>query len=127
MDKGIAFLHGINVSLSIYFQLGDFTHLQFGKGTGGDMLSCLLAILKGNSSTALLDTILKRDVDEDNPKYLSFGIPDSIILSSLRRYIRRHGSPILDLVTSEPDRASIRSTVDELTVHDLARYLSFQR
>ena len=127
MDDGIAFLHDVDVSRSTHFREGDFTHLQFDKGTGHDMLSCLLAILKGNSATALLATILKSDVDEENPKYSRFDIPDRIVLSSLRMYVRRHGKLILDLVRAKPDDAPTPSTVDELTVHDLARYLNYLR
>ena len=71
MDTGIAFLHDIDVALSTYFREGDFTHLQFDKGSGRDMLSCLLAVIKGNSRTDLLVTIMNSDVDEKNPKYSS--------------------------------------------------------
>ena len=127
MDTGIAFLHDIDVALSTYFREGDFTHLQFGKGSGQDMLSCLLAVIKGNSRTDLLVTILNSDVDEKNPKYSRFDIPDLTVLSKLRSYLRRNGQLIFDLVTSDPDGAPIPSTVNDLTVRDLARYLSFQR
>jgi hypothetical protein len=127
MDDGVTFLLGDEEPPCTYFQEGDFAYLHFGKGTGQGMLSCLLAVIKGNSNTDLLESILKSDVDEKIPKYSRFDIPDSIILLCLRTYLRTHGRSILTLVTSEPDRAPIPSTVNDLTVHDLARYLSFQR
>ena len=74
MDDGVTFLFVNDESPCTYFQNGNFTHLQFGKGTGQDMLSCLLAILKGNDATDLLATILKSDVDEESPKYSRFDI-----------------------------------------------------
>ena len=47
LDAGVAFLLGVGVEESTYFQDTDFTHLQYcGKGSGGGMLACLLAILK---------------------------------------------------------------------------------
>ncbi len=127
MDDGIAFLQDVDVSRSTHFREGDFTHLQFDKGIGQDMLSCLLAILKGNSATALLATILKSDVDEENPKYSRFGIRDRKIQSCLRSYLRTHDKKIFVFVTTQPDDAPTPSTVDELTVHDLARYLNYLR
>lgn len=54
----VAFLLGVKEST--YFQDTNFTLLQYcGKGSGQGMLACLLAILKGNNNTDLLDTILK--------------------------------------------------------------------
>jgi hypothetical protein len=116
MDDGVTFLFVNDESPCTYFQNGNFTHLQFGKGAGQDMLSCLLAILKGNSATDLLATILKSDVDEENPKYSRFDIPDRIVLSSLEMYVRCHGKLILDLVRAKPDDAPTPSTVVDLTV-----------
>jgi hypothetical protein len=91
------------------------------------MLSCLLAVIKGNSGTVSLVTILNSDVDEKNPKYSRFDIPDCTVISSLQSYISRNGQFVLDLVRDKPDDAPIPSIVGDLTVRDLARFLSFQR
>jgi len=56
LDAGVAFLLGVKELT--YFQDTNFTHLQYcGKGSGGGMLACLLAILKRNSSSLLLLTL----------------------------------------------------------------------
>jgi len=115
MDECIAFLHGVDIALSNYFKKGDFTHLQFGKGSGQGMLSCLIEILKGNKSTVLLATILKSTTCDRN------------IQSNLRTYLRTHVRKIFNYVTSEPNGSSIPTTLEDLTVHDLARYLAFRR
>ena len=127
LDAGVAFLLGVEEST--YFQDTDFTHLQYcGKGSGGGMLACLLAILKGNQGTVLLDTILTSNEDELNAKYSrQFDIADVTVLSSLGRYLGVHCDAILVFINSELNDASIEITREELTVRHLAQYLSFRR
>ena len=92
------------------------------------MLACLLAILKGNQGTVLLDTILTSNEDELNAKYSrQFGIADVTVLSSLGRYLGVHCDAILVFINSELNDASIEITREELTVRHLAQYLSFRR
>ena len=92
------------------------------------MLACLLAILKGNQRTVLLDTILTSNEDELNDKYSrQFGIADVTVLSSLGRYLGVHCDAILVFINSELNDASIEITREELTVRHLAQYLSFRR
>ena len=92
------------------------------------MLACLLAILKGNQRTVLLDTILNSARDELNAKYSrQFDIADVTVLLSLGSYIGTHGDAILVFINSELNDASIEITREELTVRHLAQYLSFRR
>ena len=92
------------------------------------MLACLLAILKGNQGTVLLDTILNSNRDELNAKYSrQFDIADVTVLSSLGSYLGTHGDAILVFINSELNDASIEITREELTVRHLAQYLSFRR
>jgi hypothetical protein len=126
LDAGVAFLLG--VMISTYFQEEDFTHLQYcGKGSGGGLLACLLAILKGNQRAVLLDTILTSNEDELNDKYSrQIGIADVTVLSSVGRYLGVHCDAILVFINSELNDASIEITREELTVRHLAQYLSFR-
>jgi hypothetical protein len=94
------------------------------------MLACLLAILKGNSSTILLDTILNSRLDELNLKYSwRFDIADAtvLLLLSLGRYLGIHSDAIIVFINSELNNISSKITRTELTVRHLAQYLSFRR
>ena len=95
------------------------------------MLECLLAIFKSHVDSKIgkdvvLESLLTSQLDEENPQYLSFGIPDAAIHYNLRQYLDRHGEAIVAFVNSEPNGAPIPATPKELTALDLARYLSFR-
>jgi hypothetical protein len=57
---------------------------QFNINVKHDMLECLLAIVKLHVDSKLgkdvvLESLLISQLDEENPQYLSFGIPDAAI------------------------------------------------
>ena len=128
LDEGVAFLLGVDVACSTYFQCTDFAHLQFcGKGSGQGMLACLIAILKKNRNTDLLDTILNSNVDQTTSKYSDLNIEDATVLSSLGRYLGLHCDAIIIFINSELNDTSTKITRSGLTVRHLAQYLSFRR